>query len=86
MRKFLDFEDGGFWELSPLSFEEFDRLNKWSGSPDIAFGIWLRHNKFYELDQLSKYAEPPAKPGIRIEEGEPEINWDYDKEAEQFWL
>jgi hypothetical protein len=86
MRKFLDFVDDKSWELSPLSYDEFERLGRWSGGSDIAFGQWLRHNKFYELDQLSKYAEPPAKPGIRIEEGEPEIDWNYDKEAEQFWL
>jgi len=53
MRKFLDFVDGHSWELSPLSYDEFERLDKWSGSSDISFSQWKRHNNFYELDQLS---------------------------------
>jgi hypothetical protein len=77
MRKFLDFEDGSSWELSPISYDEFDRFGKWSGAPDVCFGQWLRHNNFYELSQLSPYAQPKDKPGIRIEAGEPTIDWNY---------
>jgi len=81
MRKFLDFVDGHSWELSPLSYDEFERLDKWSGSSDISFSQWKRHNNFYELDQLSPFASPPAKPSIRIELGEPAIDWNYCEDA-----
>jgi hypothetical protein len=84
MRKYLDFEDGYFWELSPLTYDEFERLGKYSWAPDIAFGQWKRHNNFHELDDLSHDPIPPIKKGIRIEIGEPVIRWDYCDDA--WWV
>lgn len=78
MRKFLDFVDGSYWELTPISYDEFERLGKWSGAPDIAFYQWMRHNNFHELDQLSDDPVPAVKPGIRLEAWEPIIDWEYD--------
>jgi hypothetical protein len=85
MRKYLDFEDDISWELSPLTYQEFERLGMWSGASDICFGEWLRHNGYHELEQLSPHSEPKDKPGIRLEPGEPEIKWDYLEELEDCW-
>ena len=84
MRKYLDFEYANSWELSPLTFEEFERLGRWNGSPDIAFEQWKRHNQLYELDRLSSDPIPRDRKGLRIEDGEPMIDWKYCEDA--WWI
>jgi hypothetical protein len=73
MRKFIIFENGHREELSPLTFEEFDQYNHWSGANDIAFDQFLRHNKFHELEDFHRDVVMVAK--IVLEPGEPVIDW-----------
>ena len=73
MRKILVFEDGDRWELTPISFEEFDAYAQWSGSNDICYREFLRHNKFHELDSFDKDSLVNSK--LVLETGEPIIDW-----------
>lgn len=79
MRKFIVFPDssligkGSRDELSPLTFEEFDKYDHWRWESDSAFDHFLRHNHFHEL---SRYNEDALKIGeIVLELGEPTIDW-----------
>ncbi len=87
MRKFIVWPDGvkhlgippGMRdELSPLTFDEFDKLDRWTGSNDLAFDQFLRHNNFREIgdDATSSYNEAALRAGIIVlEPGEPAIDW-----------
>jgi len=61
-------------ELSPLSFEEFDKACKWSGANDIAWRHFLRHNHFNEIDNYSEEALMASE--LVLEPGEPIIDLD----------
>jgi hypothetical protein len=52
MRKFLVTADGNEYELSPLTQEEFTKINLWCGGDDMAFDAWLRANRLHELDSF----------------------------------
>ena len=54
MRKFLVFLDGGRYELTPLTLEEFTHLDRWVGGNDTAFNHFLRANGFHELDSFDE--------------------------------
>lgn len=87
MRKFLvwpkgvpelGIQAGDKDELTPITFEEFEKLGKWAGGSDIAFSQFLRHNKFHEVceDAMHPYVEEALRSAIIvIEEGEPIIDW-----------
>jgi len=87
MRKFLVWPDGvphlgipvgDRAELTPITFEEFDKFDKWVGSSDMAFNHFLRHNNFHELAEDSHMPfndEALRHAKLIIEEGEPEIDW-----------
>lgn len=78
MRKFIVFEDGHKLELSPLSFDEFEKWGHWAGANDMAFNQFLYENKYTELDRLVGFNDPMNGPGLEyrrakivFEEGEP---------------
>jgi len=87
MRKFIFWPDGvkrlgippgARDELSPLTFDEFSKLDRWVGTDDLAFGQFLRHNNFREIedDALYPYNDAALRAGIIVlEPGEPAIDW-----------
>lgn len=75
MRKFLVFEDGSEHELPPLAYDEFEKLGRWSGGPDIAYSEFCLHNKFTELDRFDQTTGNWRRAKIELREGEPTIDW-----------
>ena len=59
MRKFLVYNDGQRYELSPIRYEEFvlcKELYKEGGS-DIEFDAFLRKHEYHELNEFHLYHE-----------------------------
>lgn len=52
MRKFLICPGNTEYELTPLSYDEFVKLNLWTGGSDLAYAAWLRANNLHELDSF----------------------------------
>ena len=73
MRKFLVFPDSTCAELSPFTYEEFVKLDRWSGLSDTAFSRWMRHNGFHEMDQFNEEIVKAAR--IELVAGEPTFEW-----------
>lgn len=63
-------------ELSPLTYEEFVKLDRWFGGSDIAFLAFKRHNRFSELSDFNDDALAMAV--LKLVPGEPVIDWSCD--------
>jgi len=74
MRKILVFKDKTEYELTPLTFNEFEKYGKWTSANDVAFSQFLRHNKFHDLEDFSEGLEL-MQAKIELREGEPRIDW-----------
>lgn len=65
-------------ELTPLTYAEFEKMNRWTGTNDQAYDHFLRHNKFSDIseDSWHPYTEEAFNLAeIQIEPGEPVIDW-----------
>ena len=78
MRKFIVFEDGHKLELSPMSFDEFEKWGHWANGNDTAYERFLRENHYTELDRLRGFNDPMNGDGLTyrrarivLEDGEP---------------
>lgn len=49
MKKELIFSDGKRFTLSPLTYDEFVKLNLWDGGSDSAWNRWCWHNGYVQL-------------------------------------
>lgn len=67
MRKFIRFQDNTVIELSPLSYSEFMALDKWSGSSDMAYEDWLRHNGYADLQDYDQEEVARASFSLSLE-------------------
>jgi hypothetical protein len=77
VRKILLFNDiecpGEGAELSPLTLEEFTKLDKWAGTNDLAYREFLKHNRFHELESFT--SETMNAASLVIWDDSPIIDW-----------
>lgn len=72
MRKFFVIGSEEY-ELTPLTFEEFEKLDRWTGANDLAYQQFLRHNHFHELTDFND--ETRREGRLELREGTPVIDW-----------
>lgn len=82
MRKFLVWPDGHKKELTPLTYEEFNVLNLWSGSNDMAWKQWLYKNGYSEVDEFTvealyeaRFVLEPGDPSLLFNLGDDDEDW-----------
>lgn len=82
MRKFLRFEDDSVVELSPITYREFLAIDQWSGSSDMAYEDWMRHNGYEDADNYCDDTLANASFSVSLEPIPPErFEFSVDKET-----
>lgn len=66
------------YELSPLSYDEFLKFDKWFGGSDIAFASWKRHHGFSEIEDFREEVLEPGLYTITFEPGDTPLEFDVD--------
>jgi hypothetical protein len=85
MKKFLVFNDGQRFELSPITYDEFIFMDKWKGTSDTAFDKLLKLFNWRELEDFNEdalkeaYIELIDDDGRVLNEEEYYINeWEWE--------
>jgi hypothetical protein len=69
MKKFLVFNDGHKYELSPISYDEFMFMDNWRGTSDTAFDKFLKMFNWRELEDFNEDALKEARIELVDENG-----------------